>query len=66
MCPGHKIGQGQPKVMMLTNYDGLETLTLHNGPQVQNKILRGFIIHGYGDHHGHATWIIQNFTPPSQ
>ena len=28
-CPCHKIGQGHPRVIISTNYDGLESQMLH-------------------------------------
>ena len=59
-----KIGQGHPRVIILSNYDGLKSPMLHikfrgNRPtgSGEEDFLRVFTIYGRGGHLGHVTWI---------
>ena len=60
--PCRKIGQGQPRVIIWTNYDGPKALMLHTKPQGhwpfgsgEEDFWRVFIIYGHGGHLGHLT-----------
>ena len=60
--PCRKIGQGQPRVIIWTNYDGLESPMLHtkfrgNPPagSGEEDFWRVFTIYGHGGHLGHVT-----------
>ena len=63
--PCHKIGQGQPRVIIWTNYDGQESLMLHTkfcgnrstGSRVED-FWKVFTIYGRGSHFGHVTSIM--------
>ena len=60
-----QICQGQPRVIICTNYDGQETPLLHNkfhrptGSGVED-FLRVFTIYGRGSHLGHVTSIMSS------
>ena len=70
--PFGKIGQGQPRVIIWTNYDGLKTPMLHTKPQGhlpfgsrEEDFWRVFTIYGHGGHLGHVTQFPQtNFRSP--
>ena len=60
--PCRKIGQGQPRVIIWTNYDGQESQMLHatfceNRPagSREDNFWRVFTINGRGSHLGHVT-----------
>ena len=62
--PCRKIGQGQPRVIIWTNYDGLESPMLHtkfhgnrSAGSGEEDFWRVFTIYGHGGHLGHVTWI---------
>ena len=67
-----KTGQGQPRVIILTNYDGLESLMLHtkfrgnwSASLGEEDFLIVFTIYGLGGHLGYVTWMLQtNFHSP--
>ena len=63
--PCRKIGQDQPRVIIWTNYDGLESPMLHtkfreNRPagSGEEDFWRVFTIYGRGSHLGHVTSIM--------
>ena len=63
--PCSKIGQGHSRVIIWTNYDGLESLMLHtkfrgNQPagSGEEDFWRVFTIYGRGGHLGHVTSIM--------
>ena len=64
--PCCKIGQGQPRVIIWTNYDGPKAPMLHTKPQGHwlfgsgEDFWRVFTIYGRGGHHGHVTqtWLM--------
>ena len=64
--PCRKIGQGHSRVIIWTNYDGLESRMLHtkfrgNRPAGSREIFwRGFTIYGRGGHLGHVTSIMSS------
>ena len=68
--PCCKIGQGQPRVIIWTNYDGLESPMLHtkchgNPPprftgSGEEDFWRVFTIYGCGGHLGHVTSIMSS------
>ena len=70
--PCRKIGQGHSRVIIWTNYDGLESLMLHtkfreNLPagSGEENFWRVFTIYGHGGHLGHVTQMQQtNFCSP--
>ena len=70
--PCRKIGQGQPRVIIWTNYDGLESPMLHtkfreNRPtgSGEEDFWRVFTIYGPGGHLGHVTQMPRtNFRSP--
>ena len=70
--PCRKIGQGQPRVIICTNYDGLESPMLHtkfcgNQPagSGEEDFWRGFTTYGRGGHLGHVTRMpATNFCSP--
>ena len=70
--PCCKIGQGHSRVIIWTNYDGLESLMLHtkfheNRPagSREEDFWRVFTIYGRGGHLGHVTQILRtNFRSP--
>ena len=60
--PCRKIGQGQPRVIIWTNYDGPKAPLLHTKPQGhwpfgsgEEDFWRVFTIYGHGGHLGHLT-----------
>ena len=62
--PCHKIGQGQPMVIIFANYDGLESPMLHtkfcwnqSASAGEEDFGRVFTIYGRGGHLGHVTKI---------
>ena len=59
-CNLAKIGQGQPRVIILTNYNWQQSPMIHTKFHwVQGrKALKDFIIHEHGGHLGHVTSII--------
>ena len=65
----HKIGQGQPRVIIWTNNDGQESPMLHTkfqptGSRIED-FWRVFNIYGRGGHLGHVTQMPQtNFHSP--
>ena len=65
-----KIGQGQPRVIIWTNYDGLESHMLHtkfceNRCSKEEDFWRVYTIYGCGGHLGHVTRMPQtNFHSP--
>ena len=70
--PCRKIGQGQPRVIIWTNYDGLKSPVLHTkfrGNQSagsgEEDFWRVFTIYGRGGHLGHVTQMPRtNFRSP--
>ena len=61
--PGHKIGQGHPKVMSYINFVELLSLMLHakfqnHRPSNSGKMLKVFAIYSHGGHLGHVTFTI--------
>ena len=70
--PCRKIGQGHPRVIIWSNYDGLESQMLHTKFHENRPAGSGeedfwvvFTIYGRGGHLGHVTWISQsNFHLP--
>ena len=65
--PCHKLGQGQPRIIIWTNYDGLESLMLHtkfpgnwSTGSGEEDFWRVFTIYGCGGHLGHVTSIISS------
>ena len=70
--PCRKIGQGQPRVIIWTNYDGVESPMLHttfrgNPPagSGEEDFWRVFTIYGHGGHLGHVTKMPRtNFRSP--
>ena len=70
--PWRKIGQGHSRVIIWTNYDGLESPMLHtkfreNRPagSGEEDFWRVFTIYGHGGHLGHVTWVPRtNFRSP--
>ena len=71
--PFKDIGQGQPRVMIYTNFVVLQTLMLHtkfqgNWPTSSREedFFKVLSIFEHGGHLGHVTWTIYtNFVPPS-
>ena len=62
ILPCRKIGQGQPRVIICTNYDGLESSMLHTKFRGNRSIgfgeedfWRVFTIYWHGGHLGHVT-----------
>ena len=68
--PCRIIGQGHSRVIIWTNYDGLESTMLHtkfreNRAPVLEKIFGDFTIYGRGGHLGHVTLVPwTNFRSP--
>ena len=70
--PCCKIGQGQPRVIIWTNYDGLESPVLHakfggnrSAGSGEEDFWRVFTIYGRGGHLGHVTQMPRtNFRSP--
>ena len=63
--PCCKIGQGQPRIIIWTNYDGQESLMLHtkfhgnrSTGSREEDFWRVFAIYGHGSHLGHVTSIM--------
>ena len=63
--PCRKIGQGQPRIIIWTNYDGQESLMPHTKFHGNRSIgsreedfWRVFTIYGHGSHLGHVTSIM--------
>ena len=63
--PCHEIGQGQPRVIIWTNYDGQESPMLHtkfcgnrSTGSWEENFWRVFIKYGCGSHFGHVTSIM--------
>ena len=60
-CHFHLIGQGQPKVMIYTNYDGwisrcyIRNFIEINSPVPEQMLFMIFTIYGHGGHLGHVT-----------
>ena len=66
--PCRKIGQGHPKVMAYTNYDGPESPMLHTKFQCNRSTgsREVFIIYGHGGHLGNVILtFIQTLVPPT-
>ena len=69
--PCRKIGQGQPRVIIWSNYDGLESPMLHTmfrgnrSTSFGEDFWRVFTIYGRGSHLGHVTQMPRtNFRSP--
>ena len=64
--PCHKLGQGQLRVIIWTNYDGLESQMLHTKFRGNRSTGSGedfwrvFTIYGLGGHLGHVTSIMSS------
>ena len=68
----HKIGQGQPRVIIYINFVELESPMLHamfqdhrTSGSGEEDFLKVFTIYGHDGHLGHVTWTIYiNFHSP--